>query len=353
MEKINLKQLESRNAERRSNLVRKYSPNIIKEMEYGNQKLLDFFNELYSYINQISQQRSDEAMAKIQERAKEIGVTVKSKYEIEDNLQDMGVALSFPISYQLGLGYFKDRGRNNDSFDLYQKFNGHRLSPEMLNEFDSNEAKVKCENIRTRIETYNKEIAEIQSRIDKNNRKQRHTLLKRKKTQINEDIIEEQERLSFVTSYKRADEEDLHTLETIEKLTPEQKQEILKYINISNSLIASVKQIDVYKKGIIDIKLSRYNKELVTSSFEKLIEEKGLTEKDIIDIFDMLRKVESKTEQGAYGFKAKIKRNGDIEKYQNLVEAFGKYIYEPEKPLSAQEFLKSRFSKEDVKEDHE
>ena len=330
---------EQRANEKRAILVRRYLGSIIKEMALSNPNLVGFFKTYEEYINQVVLEKIEDSTKHINENTELISRNVGNKEIIAEQLRELGVELSFPLEYSLGMGQFKYKGKMRSSFNIYQEFNGSRLTKEMLLDTDNHTIKAKYESTKSHNSTYDKEIEELKKEIAILEKKQKRTFFRSKKQQYIDELAEDNERLNLITTFKRDEESLRKTVETLENLTSEQRRKILKYLEVSESIIAPAKEIDAYKRKMGQLKFSKYYKEVMTQAFDKMVEQKGMNNEDVLKIFEMMKRVETKTNNNAYGNKMLTKKESEVEKYKDIAEGFLKYIYEPEKPLEDQEFL--------------
>ena len=340
--------------EKRQGLVRKYIKGVLKEMALGNQELVDFFDEFEVYVTDKSVQKTDEYMAQAKEIIKQLSSKVLQKRELEASLKKMGVDLSNPVPFNLPIGNIKTKDGNQDSFEIFEAFNGAKLTKELLTEQGFQKLKEDYEKARNNNAPYNVELERINRVIEQDEKKLKHTFRTKKKEELTDEIQDQTERLNFIKARKKEEEKMQKLVEVLEGLGPEQRREIKKYLEVSEQLTATYKTIDAFKKKLALHKLSKYNKEAVPEAFVEMVEKKGLTDEDVTSIFEMMKQVEKKADGGTY--RNPIINKKDIEmdkKYKQIAEAFLQYIYEPEKPIAEQEYFVKRKEKSKSQEEPE
>lgn len=329
-----------RESERRAMLARKYVTSVLREIANGNPSLSKFMAKLFEQVQHTSKEKIDEFTSKADECANLIGRNVKNKNALEKRLESIGISLGFPLEYSLALGQFHTPKGNRSSFQLYQEFNGCRLSREMLTDEGIEELRNEYSMLRGRSKTQASETTEIETQLKIDERKLKHSILARTKMELKSQIDNEKDRLDLLLSQKREEQKVGETLEVIEHLTPVQRQEIMRYLEASDALTATAKLIYSYKKMMGDIRTSKSNDIIIPEAFMKMVEEDGLSRDDVIGIFSIFNRIEKKHNQRGVVKQPIYKKGSNIADYKDVVEGFLRFVYEPEKPVENQEFLR-------------
>jgi hypothetical protein len=302
--------------------------------------MLEFIKELDENVKAIRMERIDQNLARANECAELIGKNIGNKRRLEHQIESMGIELTFPFEYHLSLGRFSTKNGSRNSFSIYPRFNGVILSKAMLTDEGLKKLREEYARLLERKKVLEIEEHETALQIKENQRKLKHAILRRTKADLNDRIEDENEKLSIIKSQKNDEERVRKMLEVVENLSPEQKQIIIKYLDVSAALLDILRVIDSYKKTNSDITSSRYDDEIIPEAFMRIINQKGMTRENVIGIFNMFKRVEKKVENQAYSRQPTDKKDFKVENYRKVIEGFLKYVYDPEKPVASQEFLR-------------
>ena len=337
---------EQKMQERKAALAQRYTVHVLREMADGNTKLVEFFKELQEQVEKVSEEKLSEYETRIQECVKMIEQNIGHKKDLEARLGESGIQVSIPISYGLGEEIFHTERGDRDAFKVYQLFNGHRLNEEMITEVGLKRIKETRESTARNNTSIDAEIATLENEIKEDERKIRHTISGKKKGMLEQEIEEDKERLGILKSSKRSEAEAQEMIDFIESLTPEQKYMLMRYFSTTEALIETAKLIDAYRGKKADVK-SLKDREIMPEAFDRMIVANGKTEKDIVGLFSLLRRVEKKIGVMPHE-KRSPKKDMEMQDYKEVVEKFLEQIYEPEKDVEHQSYLK-RFKKDEEK----
>lgn len=336
------KQEAQRLLERRASVAEKLSKYVAREAVYNIPRLKQFLGDYKTVLISVCKEEIEKNTEKADQCAELIGKNVANLDAIKSKLEELGISLSFEMQYSLSMGTFESEEEKKDHFEVYQEFNGAMISKEMLSAEGLAKFKKEHEGAESICERYKAEEKMLEKQIAENQRKLKHTFSSRKKEELKDCIEEDNLRLSQISSLRNSEEKARHKIEVIEGLSPEQKQEILRYMEASENLIATTRLIDEYKRRIAEIKNKKGGKELATKALDRLILQNQMSPREIVEIFGLVKTIENKVLRGIFDYRAVTKKDIPAEEYVGISEVLLRYIYEPEKELEKQEFLIER-----------
>ena len=343
-------------AERRARVAKILSKFLSREIAFNNQRLLDFFTDFKNMAKLLIDEKIAEHTKQAEDCAKIIGKNLKNVDKIKERLEKSGISLSFPIDIPLGMGSYRDDNEDDedkDAFTIYHEFNGSRISKELLTPEGLQRLKEDYEAAKASNARYEEEKMYLNREMEEYEKKLKHTIFQKKKDEIKDALEEDNERLVTISSNIRNTDAMKHTIEVVESLTPEQKEDILKYIESTENLMEATKVIEEHKRRIAEIKEQKGGPEIITQAFENTIQKRGLSIDTVTELFSVVRRLEEKVQTGLFENKG-VKKDVLADDYLNISEAFLTYIFEPEKPVAEQEFLirlKEKQNRKSKKED--
>ena len=173
-------------------------------------------------------------------------------------------------------------------------------------------------------------------------RRLRFTILHSRKAELQEEIENAPRRLEILQKNKEEEEKAKQEMIAFDNLTPEQKREILRYLEASEAIAETRKLIASHEKKAAEARVSRYSEEIMLKSFERMKKEKGYTQEDISRFSDMIKTVKKKRDKKEYNLRISTKKDSEVLKYEEVIEGFLKYICEDRESIIGEDPFEER-----------
>lgn len=333
------RQEERRKKERENNSSRGYSSYsetipyldcLLYEID-SDEKLAYFFKTLKENAEKLREESRSSDRDEAQEIASMVERYQEGRAQIEKRLTDSGIEVKGIDSKSYSMDSFRIVSKESsygryDYITTRTSFNGLELTLDRLNNPDFKEKyesqKAKCDELRVKKELKEKELSRQQSLLKylpfgKSDRRLEIS-------KINDELNSINRELEVEAQYRQE-------METFESFTPEQLEDIKKYLEATDCMSRAIDSINAKAREFRG-KLPRIDeKDIVERAFNNTIEELGLEEADIADIFRRMDRVAIRRNRGEYDGKGtyyEYRSYGLEGRKKDLVHGFVKHVYE-------------------------
>lgn len=333
------RQEERRKKERENNSSRGYSSYsetipyldcLLYEID-SDEKLAYFFKTLKENAEKLREESRSSDRDEAQEIASMVERYQEGRAQIEKRLTDSGIEVKGIDSKSYSMDSFRIVSKESsygryDYITTRTSFNGLELTLDRLNNPDFKEKyesqKGKCDELRVQKAMKEKELSRQQSLLKylpfgKPDRRLQIAKIKDALKSIEEELALEEK-------YRKE-------MEIFESFTPEQLEDIRKYLEATDCMSRAIDSINAKAREFRGKLPSIDEKDIVERAFNNTIEELGLEEADIADIFRRMDRVAIRRNRGEYQGKGRYYeyRSYGIEgARKDLVRGFVKHVYE-------------------------
>ena len=328
---------------------------VMREIVYeGNTELETFAHRLDDCCRELKAQKGKEYVVEA-EKCMDLVVELDAKRaEIANELQLSGVTLEVDRDTNdimvCGTGGFSYENSNGDRISMltrhntqtvkvcytrYTTFNGVHLDRKAVTDPNDTRYKDRYEELKEENVQVREEKERLLKEIEKKERRLKYSLFGKEDKKSN--IAELKSRVAKCDEKIAAEEEAKRRYETFAKLTPEQKEKIAKYMEMSDSMDRTISMISRYGHKFQEeatIRRFEYDKEIIEQGLTYMAEKYGMEEKDIDEIFKKLDLIAIKRNRGEYDFSTtsyygKYSEYSDsYRKIKGVMQGFIKHVYE-------------------------
>ena len=333
------RQEERRKKERENNSSRGYSSYgetipyldcLMYELE-GDEKLAQFFKALKENAERAREESGKDYREGAQEIASMVERYQEGRAQIEKRLTDSGIEVKGIDSKSYSMDDFsiisKERSYSKYNYvSTRTSFNGLELTLDRLNNPDFKEKyesqKAKCDELRVQKAMKEKELSRQQSLLKYLPFGKPDRRLEISK--INDELKSINRELEVEAQYRQE-------METFESFTPEQLEDIRKYLEATDCMSRAIDSINAKAREFRGKLPSIDEKDIIEKAFNDTIAELGLEEADIADIFRRMDRVAIRRNRGEYDGKGtyyEYRSYGLEGRKKDLVHGFVKHVYE-------------------------